>query len=506
MSELLNRTIGQHLRVCAVRYADRPALEYRGKIWTYREMDESVDRLALALLAHGVRKGDHVGFLYGLDPYAVMMLYAAARIGCISVLLNPCLPEEELLDLLRRTDTTWLLTRRLSLVKRPILGAEEGLSFLLDAEEEIPELPAERLREAEEAVKPSDPAVIIFTSGTTSKPKGGVTNHFSRVNKAVQEAGGMEITCEDKICVATPIFHCFALNACVLAAVSTGASLYIPESRHTTDFLKAVAEHGCTVLSGVPTLFHALIMREDLDTWNLGALRTGTIGGSYCTPELFRKIEQKLGICLISSLGQTETTGGITSTSLSDPPEVRSETVGRFIPDIEGKIADPDSGKPLEPGQTGEICVRGYLVMDGYYGQPEETAKAIDAEGWLHTGDLGCLDEQGNVHLTGRIKELIIRAGENISPGEIERAALRDGRIMQCKAIGVPDDHYGEEICLFAVRREGEAVSEEELRRALADILPAFKVPRYIRFLSEMPVSTVGKIQSSELRKLWETI
>lgn len=266
--------------------------------------------------------------------------------------------------------------------------------------------------------------------------------------------------------------------------------------------LKAVSEGKCTVLSSVPALFHAILCRPDFQKWDLSSLRTGFIGGSFYPSELFRQINEGFGFTLLSSLGQTEATAGLSTAYLDDSLEVRAATVGHFMDHVEGKIVHIDTGEKLPPGETGEICVRGYLVMAGYFGQPEETAKAIDADGWLHTGDLGWLDADGNIHLTGRLKELIIRGGENISPAEVEIAASKSAEIQECKAVGIPDRHYGEEVCLCVVLREGTKLDEAELRARLIHQLAAFKVPKHILFVEKLPKSPAGKVQSGKLVKL----
>lgn len=266
--------------------------------------------------------------------------------------------------------------------------------------------------------------------------------------------------------------------------------------------LKAVSEGRCTILSSVPTLFHAILCRPDFGEWDLSSLRTGFIGGSFYPTELFRQINDGFGFTLLSSLGQTEATAGLTTAYLDDSLEVRATTVGHFMDHVEGKIVHIETGKNQPTGEIGEICVRGYLVMEGYFGQPEETVKAIDADGWLHTGDMGWLDRDGNLHLTGRLKELIIRGGENISPAEIETVLENCPEIAECKAIGVPDRHYGEEVCLCMVPREGAVVDTAEIRALLIQKLAEYKVPKYIVPLDELPKTVTGKVRPTELAQL----
>ena len=340
------------------------------------------------------------------------------------------------------------------------------------------------------------------TSGTTSAPKAVMTSHYSRVNSGVQQAHDLGADENDRFCVAMPTFHCFCLSVNVMAACAVGACLYLPESRRTAALLTAISQGRCTVFSSVPTLFHAMFSREDFDSWDLSSLRTGFIGGNLYQPELFRQIDRRFGFTLLSSLGQTEATAGLTTAYLTDSLDVRASTLGHFMDHVEGKIANLETGAAQPTGEPGEICVRGYLVMQGYYGMPEETVKVIDRDGWLHTGDLGYLDGDGNLHMTGRLKELIIRGGENISPAEIENVAAQWPGVSFCKAVGVPDPHYGEEVCLCVIPRSSADRNETVLRRWLSEQLAAFRVPRYILFLEEFPRTSTGKIRPSELQSL----
>lgn len=522
MREILpleNWTVSQLLRRTVRRFPDRPALEYMEQSWTYREFDQAVDRTARRLLSWGVRRGDRVGLWCETEPSTIFLLFALPRIGAAAACLNTSLQRAELVELLRRTEVSRLivtdgyrgmsfpnlcrgLAKEVPTLEGTLYAGLSRESGDLEALEELEEAPAEALAQAEGAVTPQDIGYILYTSGTTSVPKAVMSTQYSRVNSGIQQAHDLEATEEDRFCVSVPIFHCFCLSANVMAAASVGACLHVPEGRRTGMILKAVSEGRCTVLSSVPTLFHAILCRPDFDQWNLSSLRTGFIGGSFYPTELFRQINDGFGFALLSSLGQTEATAGLTAAYLDDPLEVRAQTVGHFMDHVEGKIVNIESGKKQPIGKTGEICVRGYLVMEGYYGQPEETEKAIDPEGWLHTGDMGWLDEAGNIHLTGRLKDLIIRGGENISPAEIEAALGDVPDILECKAIGMPDKHYGEEVCLCAVRRDGPALDEAALRAILTQRLADYKVPKYILFLEELPKTITGKVRPAELTQM----
>lgn len=523
MLPLENITIGRLLRRTAERVPQRPALEYCARVWTYAEFDAEVDRFARLYLGMGVQKGDHVGVWCEAEPNAIFSLYALARIGAVFTMLNTSLQQEELAAILQRSDVRWLLigdgykevkypeqcvglAQRVEALQDIVYIGLNGLApqygYTTLAQLAPTAAPAEALAAAEAAVQPQDTACILYTSGTTSMPKAVLSSHYSRTNSGIQQAHDLHATQEDRFCVAMPIFHCFCLSVNVMAACAVGACLYLPSSRRTTSLLVAIAKGRCTVFSCVPALYHAILCREDLVMWDLSSLRVGFIGGSSYPPELFRRIEQTLNFTLLSSIGQTEATAGITTAFFTDPLELRSTTVGHFMDHVEGKIADPATGAALPVGQPGEICVRGYVVMQGYYGQPEATAKTVDAEGWLHTGDVGYLDETGNIHLAGRLKDLIIRGGENISPAELENLLVDDPRVTACKAVGVPDNHYGEEICLCVVPNPDHPCRPAELREALAGRLAAFKVPRYVLFLDELPQTLTGKIRTEELKRL----
>lgn len=519
MREILpleNLTVSQLLRRAALRFPARPALEYQGRVWTYRELDETVDRTARRLLAWGVRRGARVGLWCETEPNTIFLLYALPRIGAVAACLNTSLQQSELAELLRRTQVSRLtvtdgyrgmnfpelcqgLSNEVPTLESVLYAGLSGESGGWESLENLEEASDDALGEAEGETTPRNIGYILYTSGTTSVPKAVMSTQYSRVNSGIQQAHDLGATERDRFCVSVPIFHCFCLSANVMAACAVGACLYLPQGRRTGMILKAVSEGRCTVLSSVPTLFHAILCRPDFKEWDLSSLRTGFIGGSLYPTELFRQINDGFGFTLLSSLGQTEATAGLTAAYLDDPLEVRAATVGHFMDHVEGKIVHIDTGEELPAGEAGEICVRGYLVMEGYFGQPAETAKAIDGDGWLRTGDLGWLDEEGNIHLTGRLKELIIRGGENISPAEIETALGSCPEIAECKAIGVPDRHYGEEVCLCVVPRDGTVVDTVEIRALLVQKLAEYKVPKYIVPLDELPKTVTGKVRPTEL-------
>ena len=510
-------TIGKLLREAAAKYADRPALITSLKTLTYREFDDSVDLKARRLLSRGIKKGTHVGVLCETSPRLVTLIYALARVGAVAVMFNTSLGEPELVSLINNSDTTVMIVgdghKEVSFprVLAAIRGKCPKLSLVLyegrhdshgfDVVDSTEPADEAALSEAEAAVRPSDTAQILFTSGTTSFPKMVMTSHYSRANCGRFQAKDLGATKDDIFMGALPMFHCFSISVNIMASCSVGAALFLPATRKTKVLLSAIQDYKCTILSCVPTLFFAMMRRPDFKEWDVSSLRVGFIGGSGISPGQFEEIEKAFGMTLISSLGQTEATGGLTTSDFTDPLELRASTVGHMMDHLEGRIVDPESKEPCPTGTMGEICVRGYVVMQGYYNNPEATAKTIDKDGWLHTGDCGWMGDDGYIRLSGRIKDLIIRGGENISPAEIEDAALEDEFIYRCRAIGVPDRFYGEEVCLCIIPKEGYPGSSAGLRELLARKLAAFKVPKYILVFKSFPEKNTGKVDTVKLRE-----
>lgn len=519
MQEHNARTIGAMLRDTAARFPERTALEYMGQSWSYRYLDEAVDGVARELLGLGIRRGDHVGIWCKARLAPILAMYALLRVGAVPTMLNTALQREELKTLLVRNDVQYLLIGNgykdldYATLCRGLDEEIEGLRGIYqfgmpptDGQNgsllfpPCPLASEQLLREAEAAVGPEDTAFLLFTSGTTSVPKGVATSHAAWVTYCRLQADNMDITEADRFCAALPMFHCFCIGVNLLLACWAGSTVCLPNSRHSADVLTCISEEKCTVFSCVPALYHALLRRPDFETWDVSSLRTGIIGGSSYPVAFFHEVEEKLGMTLISSLGMTEATAGLSSTTVRDSLEVRAATVGRVLPVLEGRILDIKTGAALPAGECGEVCVRGSTVMKGYYNMPQETAKALDSEGWLHTGDMGFLDEEGYLHLTGRLKDLIIRGGENISPLEIESVLAEDPTVNLCKAVGVPDDHYGEEVCLCVLPTQGAVCTEQALRQSLTQQLSSYKVPKYILFFDEFPISSTGKVLGRELR------
>ena len=506
--ELLRTTVGEMFRATAERFPARPCVETPEKSLSYAEVLRKAERTAWALAQHGAKKGSRVAVWCKDSPEFLFLYLGLELLGSVPVLLNTSLTGAEAAALMAKAEADSLYYdegfKDTSFPEEVEKHALPGGHFIPEFLQSLPELgPAERqgLRKLAEAVRPEDTDVVIFTSGTSGTAKGVLSTHLARVNVARVQAETLSLTEEDKSCVAIPMFHCFGLTGVILAALYSGGCLYFPGGRHTKQLLESISVHGCTIFSAVPTLFSAILARLDLESFDLSALRTGYIGGSVYTPEFFRRVESAMDFRLAPSLGQTEATAGLTFISPEEPEELRAPTVGRFMEGIEGRIRDIETGKPLPAGKVGEICIRGWSVMQGYVNEPELTKEALDPAGWLRTGDLAWLDEAGCLHMSGRLKELIIRGGENISPGEIEAVIGLDPRVREVKCVAVPDAHYGEEICACVVLREGAGMMKAEDIRALAAAqLAAYKVPRYVLFLDALPKTGSGKLALKQLK------
>ncbi|MDD6187959.1 MAG: AMP-binding protein [Clostridiales bacterium] len=520
MPELRNITLGALFSESCARFGNRIAVEYMGTSATYAQVDALTDRLARGLMALGIKKGTRAA-IWGNDrPNTLYCLLAMAKIGVVPVMLGTSLQKSELTDLLERSGAEYIffdegfrdisfpaVCRGLdipALKECFYIGMEsvEGFRTLSELEKLGESVPETALAAAEAAVEPGDTDMILFTSGTTSASKGVLTTHFSRANTVMAHIEALKATEEDKFCVAIPMFHCFSLTGSVLTAIMSGACVYFPANRHTKTLFEAIERDKITVLHAVPTLFSAMMARNNAGEYDISSLRTGVIGGAVYKPEFFERVSRELNYNLLSSLGQTEATAGFTFCGYDDPMEIKANTVGRFIEHTEGMIRNINTGKPQPVGEVGEICVRGFGVMQGYVGQPEVTAQTILPDGWLRTGDMGFIDENDCLHITGRLKDMIIRGGENISPGEIEELLLAGGKAAQVKVVAVPDEHYGEEICACVVLKDGEEMSEEEVRDIVRAKLAYFKVPRYVLFMEDIPKTNSGKVAIGKLREL----
>ena len=515
MYEPKNITLWQMLCETASKYPDNEAAVSLDMRLKYSELITKCEELAGAFLNAGIVKGDHVGLWLNDGPKTVLLMCSLWCIGAVPVPICTDFMQRELEGCIKSADIGYLITdivhrdndllkvclEQTALAHDRIFTAEESgceAFASVDSLLRAGSVSQEEIRAAEESVQPSDIDTILFTSGSTGSAKPVLTTHFSRVNTAYAQAAALDTTPQDRFCSVLPMFHCFSLTGTILASLAAGACLCYPPSRKTTEILATVEREHCTVLTAVPTLFSALVRRQKEIAADVSTLRTGMIGGSTYPPEFFCEICDVFGMTLLPSLGQTEATAGISSGLLTDSIELRSTSLG--VPFEGTELSIRTDGKALLPdGQVGEICVRGFNVMQGYYNNPQATAHAIGEDGWLHTDDLGYMKD-GYLYYSGRLKDIIIRGGENIFPGEIETLLESDERISQTKVIGVPDPHDIEEVCACIVPAEGRSVDADYVRNIVAASLSAYKVPRYVVFFSSFPLMGTGKIDRRTLK------
>lgn len=517
---LLGDTIGRNLDRAVALYGEREALVdmASGRRWTYIQFAASVGELARALLAAGVAKGDRVGIWAVNCPEWVLVQYATARIGAIMVNINPAYRAHELAYVLKQAGISVLFAsqrhkgsdyRALVEQARPqcpelrsvhYIGDESWDALLADAEE----VTGAQLISREAELACDDPVNIQYTSGTTGFPKGATLSHHNILNNAYFVGESIAYTERDRICVPVPFYHCFGMVMGNLAATSHGACVVIPApSFDAAATLRAVQQERCTSLYGVPTMFIAELNLPDFASYDLSSLRTGIMAGSPCPVEVMKRVVAEMNMAEVSiCYGMTETSPVSTQTRRDDDLERRTGTVGRVMPHIEVKVVDPATGVTLPRGEAGELCTRGYSVMLGYWDEPERTAEVIDAGRWMHTGDLAVLREDGYVQVVGRIKDMIIRGGENVYPREIEEFLYAHPKIADVQVVGVPDEKYGEEILACVIPRDpADPPTLDDLTAFCRDRLAHYKVPRRLRILREFPMTVSGKVRKVELRE-----
>ncbi|MFB9908881.1 AMP-binding protein [Allokutzneria oryzae] len=517
---LLGDTIGDNLDRTVAAFGDRDALVERasGRRWTYRELAAEVDLLARGLLAAGIGKGDRVGIWSPNRAEWTFVQYATAKIGAILVNINPAYRVHELEYVLNQAGVRLLVAAKAfktsdyaAMVEevRPNCGALRRV-VLLDTPQWTDLLAGgggvapERLAVAQAELSADDPINIQYTSGTTGFPKGATLSHHNILNNGFFVGELCGYTEQDRICIPVPFYHCFGMVMGNLAATSHGACMVIPapafEPKAT---LAAVQAEGCTSLYGVPTMFIAELAEDDFDSYDLSTLRTGIMAGSPCPVEVMKQVIERMGMHEVTiCYGMTETSPVSTQTRADDSLDLRVSTVGRAHPHIEVKIVDPVTGLTVPRGSQGELCTRGYSVMLGYWEQPDKTAEAIDRARWMHTGDLAVMDEQGYVGITGRIKDMVIRGGENIYPREIEEFLYGHPDILDAQVIGVPDAKYGEELMAWVRMRPGaDPLTAELVREFCTGKLAHYKIPRYVHVVDEFPMTVTGKIRKVEMRE-----
>ncbi|MEV6684743.1 AMP-binding protein [Streptomyces sp. NPDC051130] len=517
---LLGDTIGENLDRTARRFPERDALVDMagGRRWTYAELAADVDALALGLLDLGITKGDRVGIWAPNRPEWTLVQYATAKIGAILVTVNPAYRAHELEYVLRQSGI-----RLLAAADR--FKTSDYAAMIEEVRPRCPELefvvllegglwasllergrqgdPAELAR-AQAALSPDDPVNIQYTSGTTGFPKGATLSHHNILNNGFFVGELCHYTEQDRVCVPVPFYHCFGMVMGALACTSHGAALVIPApSFDPAATLAAVEAESCTSLYGVPTMFIAELADPGFAGYDLSSLRTGIMAGSSCPVEVMKEVIDKMGMTEVSiCYGMTETSPVSTQTRADDSIERRVSTVGRVGPHLEVKVVDPSTGRTVPRGEPGELCTRGYSVMLGYWGEPERTAEAVDAARWMRTGDLAVMDEDGYLSITGRIKDMVIRGGENIYPREIEEFLHGHPDVLDVQVIGVPDAKYGEELMAWVRMREGaEPLTAEAVRAYCEGRLAHFKIPRYVHVVDEFPMTVTGKIRKVEMRE-----
>ncbi|WP_116246232.1 AMP-binding protein [Nocardiopsis sp. FIRDI 009] len=517
---LLGDTIGANLARTAADHPDREALVDRagGVRLTYREFDAIVDRVALGLLDLGVAKGDRVGVWSPNRAEWVYVQYATARIGAVMVNVNPAYRTHELEYVLGQAGISVLVAApsfktsdyaamidevrgRCPDLREVVLFDTPAWSSLLAAGEAGD--PA-RLAEIEAGLSPDDPINIQYTSGTTGFPKGATLSHHNILNNGFFVGELCGYTHVDRICVPVPFYHCFGMVMGNLAATTHGACVVLPgPGFDPAATLDAVQAERCTSLYGVPAMFIAELALPDFDDYDLSTLRTGIMAGSPCPVEVMRQVMGRMGMREVSiCYGMTETSPVSTQTRRDDTVERRVSTVGRVGPHLEVKVIDPDTGVTVPRGTPGELCTRGYSVMLGYWDMPDRTAEAIDASRWMHTGDLAVMDEEGYVSITGRIKDMVIRGGENVYPREVEELLHTHPDLLDAQVIGVPDERYGEELMAWVRMRDGaEPITAEALRAFCEGRIAHFKIPRYVHVVDGFPMTVTGKVRKVEMRE-----
>jgi fatty-acyl-CoA synthase len=535
--KLIGETIGAYFDGIAAAHRDRDALivRHQGIRWTYGELARLVDDLAAGLLALGLEPGDRIGIWAPNCAEWVLTQFATAKAGLILVNVNPAYRRAELEYALNKVECK-------ALILAPALKTSDYLAILNDLAPELrtaepgklhakalPHLRwairlgtertpgfvnfadvaarggnAEKARLADLAgtLQFDDPINIQFTSGTTGAPKGATLTHHNILNNGFFVGEAMRLSPQDRLCIPVPLYHCFGMVLGNLACVTHGAAMVYPaEAFDPLSALETVAAERCTGLHGVPTMFIAELDHPRFAEFDLSSLRTGIMAGSPCPIEVMKRCAERMNLREITiAYGMTETSPVSTQTFTTDPLEKRVATVGRVQPHIEVKLVDPN-GRIVPRGEPGELCTRGYSVMQGYWNDPERTAEAVDRAGWMHTGDLATMDAEGYVNIVGRLKDMVIRGGENVYPREIEEFLYRHPKIQDVQVIGVPDPKYGEEICAWVKLRDGQSATAEEIREFCRGQIAHYKIPRYVKFVDGFPMTVTGKVQKFAMRE-----
>jgi fatty-acyl-CoA synthase len=515
---LLGETIGHNLEQTIERVPDADALVscHQGLRYTYAEFGQAVDQLAGGMLAAGLQRGDRVGVWGPNRAEWTIVQYATAKAGLILVNINPAYRVSELRYALGQSGCRWIFSTQ----------ELRGSDFVAMVDQVRPDLPElERavffetpewaelasgegftgdLRALGNELDFDDPINIQYTSGTTGFPKGATLTHHNILNNGYFVGALLGYTERDRVCIPVPLYHCFGMVLGNLAATAHGACMVYPaEVFDPVATLQACSEERCTSVYGVPTMFIAELGHERFREFDYGPLRTGIMAGSPCPTEVMKRVSSDMGIDEMSiAFGMTETSPVTTQVPRDDTLENRCGTVGQVMPHVEIKIVDPTTGRTVPCGEPGEFCARGYVVMRGYWNDPDRTTESIDQERWMHTGDLATMDEEGYVRIVGRIKDMVIRGGENVYPREIEEFLYTHPQIADVQVVGVPDERYGEELMAWVILRPGGSLTEDEVREFCKGQIAHFKIPRYVKFVEAFPMTVTGKVQKFKMREV----
>ena len=538
MEKLWEITLGDLLDYQAERHPDQDCVIYNDRPFrtTYREFRDKVNLVAKGFLKLGVKKGDHISMWGTNVPEWQLALWAASKIGAVLVTVNTSYKIFEAEYLLRQSDTHTLVMTEgfkdsdyvaiiqelvpelegagpgewvsdmLPCLKNIILCGGKELSGMLNWEalyELGKEISDEALEEAQKACHFNDVVNMQYTSGTTGFPKGVMLTHLNILNNGLSIGDCMKFSTADRLCLVVPLFHCFGLVLATMAAVTHATTMCMVEAFSPAVVLKTIHEEKCTAFHGVPTHFIAVMDHPDFAATDFSHMRTGIMAGSPCPVKVMRQVVDQMNMSEITIVyGLTESSPGCTQTTTEDSLELRVSTVGRHLPFVETKVVDPETGEECAPGIPGEFMVRGYNIMKGYYKMPEATAAAITEDGWLHSGDLATVDENGYYKITGRIKDMIIRGGENIYPKEIEECYYTHPDIQDVQVVGIPSEAYGEEVMAYIILKPGKSMTEDEAREFVRTRIARHKVPKHVAFIDEFPMTASGKIQKYKLRDL----
>ena len=516
---LLGETIGENLKKTVEKFPKNDALicshqNYRA---TYEEFYEQTSQVAKAILHLGAKPGDRVG-VWSPNRYEwVLLQYATARIGVILVNINPAYRTSELIFVLNQSQIKYMfasLSFKTSNYKKMVEDAREFTSTLVDEVffdenwddflKGATHISDEELQNYESQIQFDDPVNIQYTSGTTGFPKGVTLSHHNILNNGYFIGIRLHYTEKDRVCIPVPFYHCFGMVIGNLCCTAHGSTMVIPNDSFDPKLtLEVVEKEKCTSLYGVPTMFIATLHELDLKNYDLSSLRTGVMAGAVCPPEVMKRVENQMNMKEVTiCYGMTETSPVSTQTKIGTPFEKQIHSVGTIHDHLEIKIINPETGKIVNRGENGELCTRGYSVMLKYWDNPEATHQVLDSARWMHTGDLAMMDEEGYIHISGRIKDLIIRGGENISPKEIEDFLYQYPNVLDAQVIGVPSEKFGEEVMAWIKVREGFSLTEEELVNFCKGQIAHYKVPKYWKFVQEFPMTISGKVRKVEMREM----